>query len=244
MTAHLGELMQKHQVWWSKSTVLVGASCVLAVCSAPYVLADTTQTPSSTDNSGGLEEIVVTAQRREQSLEKTPIAVSVVGADALAQQQIVTEQDLVAAVPGLTVRAGLSSNQLNYAIRGQSLDLFSFNRPGVLPYFNEVQVSSNATSSAFYDLQSIQVLKGPQGTLFGRSATGGAVLPTTLAVMSMPPSAIMARRNTRRRSMCHSSLTPCSRASRDSTSRATAINTTSTRDRMWAASIATESGAP
>jgi iron complex outermembrane receptor protein len=179
MTAHLGELMQKHQVWWSKSTVLVGASCVLAVCSAPYVLADTTQTPSSTDNSGGLEEIVVTAQRREQSLEKTPIAVSVVGADALAQQQIVTEQDLVAAVPGLTVRAGLSSNQLNYAIRGQSLDLFSFNRPGVLPYFNEVQVSSNATSSAFYDLQSIQVLKGPQGTLFGRSATGGAVLLTS-----------------------------------------------------------------
>jgi iron complex outermembrane receptor protein len=158
------------------------ALCTAAVGLVAPALADSTATDPAAGGGateGALQEIVVTAQRREESLEKTPIAVSVVGADALAQQQIVTEQDLVIAVPGLNVKAGLSSNQLNYAIRGQSLDLFSFTRPGVLPYFNEVQVGSNATSSGFYDLQSIQVLKGPQGTLFGRSATGGAVLLTS-----------------------------------------------------------------
>ncbi len=123
-------------------------------------------------------EIVVTAQRRSESLARTPVAVSVIGAEALQRQGIVSESDLQAAVPGLIVKAGSSSDQLNYAIRGQSLDAFSGVRPGVLPYFNEIQVATGG-SSGFYDLQSVQVLKGPQGTLFGRNATGGAVLFTS-----------------------------------------------------------------
>jgi iron complex outermembrane receptor protein len=120
-------------------------------------------------------DIVVTAQRRESKLARTPVAVAVLSADTLAQASITTQSDLQIATPGLQVRAGENSNQLNYAIRGQSLDTYSDARPGVLPYFNEVQVGGSGASS-FYDLQSVQVLKGPQGTLFGRNATGGAVL--------------------------------------------------------------------
>jgi len=127
----------------------------------------------------GLEEIVVTAQRRDESLAKTPVAVAVLSSEALAKAQIVSEQDLRSAVPGLSIRTGLGSNQLNYSLRGQSRDAYSGTRPGVLPYFNEVQIGGAGGSTAFYDLQSVQVLKGPQGTLFGRSATGGAVLFTT-----------------------------------------------------------------
>jgi iron complex outermembrane receptor protein len=130
-------------------------------------------------DSSGLEEITVTAQRRSESLERTPLAVSVITPDLLAKRNITTESDLQFAAPGLIVRAGQNSNALNYAIRGESLDPFSNTRPGVLPYFNEIQVSSSGGSSAFYDLQSVQVLKGPQGTLFGRNSTGGAVLFTT-----------------------------------------------------------------
>ena len=129
--------------------------------------------------SQNLQEIIVTAQRREASLAQTPVAVAVVGSDELVKQAVLSEQDLRNATPGLTVRASSNSNQLNYAIRGQSLDAFSDTRPGVLPYFNDVQIGGDGGSSAFYDLQSVQVLKGPQGTLFGRSATGGAVLFTT-----------------------------------------------------------------
>jgi outer membrane receptor protein involved in Fe transport len=126
-----------------------------------------------------LEEIVVTAQRREQNLSNTPVAVAVLGAESLRDHAIISEEDLRSAVPGLNVKASFNSNDLNYVIRGQSVDTMSNTRPGVLPYINEVQIGGAGAVSTFYDLQSVQVLKGPQGTLFGRSATGGAVLFTT-----------------------------------------------------------------
>jgi iron complex outermembrane recepter protein len=148
---------------------------------ADTTAAESPAAPAANAGSEGdqLGEIVVTAQRRSESLERTPVAVSVLSAESLTQRAIVTESDLQAAEPGLTVRASQNSNQLNYALRGQSLDAFSGTRPGVLPYFDEVQVGGAGGSSAFYDLASIQLLKGPQGTLFGRNSTGGAVVFTT-----------------------------------------------------------------
>jgi iron complex outermembrane receptor protein len=154
---------------------------------APVIGAETSATEAAQSGevvgtespSNSLEEIVVTAQRRSEDLSKTPVAISVLGSDALAKQQITSQSDLQAAVPGLTVRATSNSNQLNYSIRGQSLDAYSNSEPGVLPYVNDVQIGGAGGSTAFYDLQSVQVLKGPQGTLFGRNATGGAVLFTT-----------------------------------------------------------------
>ena len=137
------------------------------------------QTASNADS--GLNEIVVTAQRRDESLSKTPVSVTVLSAETLSQAQIGTENDLRAALPGLAIRNGSNNNQINFALRGESQDAFSNTRPGVMPYINDVQVGGTGTSTAFYDLQSVQVLKGPQGTLFGRSATGGAVLFTTAA---------------------------------------------------------------
>lgn len=124
------------------------------------------------------DEIIVTAQRRAEALERTPVAVTALGADALVERAIVSEGDLQRDIPGLIVKAGQTANQLNYSLRGQTVDSFSSSRPAVLPYINEVQVGGSS-STAFYDLQSIQVLKGPQGTLFGRNSTGGAVLITT-----------------------------------------------------------------
>src|SRR5665213_3839665 len=125
-------------------------------------------------------EIIVTAQRRSESSSRTPVSILAISADQLTNAKVVSEQDLHVAAPGLSVRTGLSSNSLNYAIRGQSRDVFSGTRPGVLPYLNDVQIGGAGGSSLFYDLSSVQVLKGPQGTLFGRSATGGAVLFTTV----------------------------------------------------------------
>lgn len=143
---------------------------------APTSVPGPTRAPEAPING----EIIVTAQRRSESLQRTPVAVSVLSGQALQKQAIVSEADLQIASPGLTVRAGQNSNQLNYAIRGQSLDAFSNTRPGVVAYVDEVQIGGAGGATAFYDLQSIQVLKGPQGTLFGRNATGGAVLFTTV----------------------------------------------------------------
>jgi iron complex outermembrane receptor protein len=130
-----------------------------------------TPTPAITE----LDTIVVTARRTEEKLQDVPVAVTALSGDALAELGVTSQTDLQFATPGLTVRQTGSSDQLNYAIRGQSVDAFSFASPAVVAYFNEVQVGGVANTS-FFDLESIQVLKGPQGTLFGRNATGGAVL--------------------------------------------------------------------
>jgi iron complex outermembrane receptor protein len=126
-----------------------------------------------------VQEVIVTAQRREGALERTPVAISVLSADALTKSAIQSEADLRSAVPGLVVKGTSDSNQLNYAIRGQAVDAFTSSPPAVLPYIDEIAGVGAGGSSAFYDLRSIQVLKGPQGALFGRNGTGGAVLFTT-----------------------------------------------------------------
>jgi iron complex outermembrane receptor protein len=164
-------------------TLLSGIACAaVSAWGSPASAQNATAPAKGADNQAAATgEIIVTAQRRSESLSKTPVSAAVLSSDTLEKAQIISEQDLRAAVPGLTVRAGISANQLNYALRGQTLDAFSDGAPGVLPYINDVQVngSGDGGATAFYDLQSVQVLKGPQGTLFGRSAIGGAVLFTT-----------------------------------------------------------------
>ncbi|WP_197272388.1 TonB-dependent receptor [Brevundimonas sp. AAP58] len=151
-----------------------------AAAQSPLPTDTSPQAAQEPDRTSSVDDIIVTAQRRDTSLARTPVAVAVVSAETLQRANITSESDLRQATPGLQVRAGQSSNQLNFSLRGQSQDPYSNTRPGVLAYLNEVQISGSAGASTFYDLQSLQVLKGPQGTLFGRSATGGALLFTTV----------------------------------------------------------------
>lgn len=160
---------------------LVGAS---ALC-IPLVgaigqdgAADSGEEKVSRQSADSSNIIVVTAQRRAEDLSKAAVAVTVLTSEALQEQAIVTETDLQFVAPGLLVKTGQNDNQLNFSLRGQSVDPFSSSRPSVLPYFNEVQIGGVGGTS-LYDLDSVQVLKGPQGTLFGRNATGGAVLYTS-----------------------------------------------------------------
>jgi iron complex outermembrane receptor protein len=159
--------------------ILMGGAMVLfgffREASADTQVSDSNKTGNE---SSALTEIVVTAQRRSESLERTPVAITVLTPTMLQERAITTESDLQSAVPGLLVRQQDTSNNLNYSIRGQTVENFTSSQPAVLPYLNEVPVTPDS-ATAFYDLQSVQVLKGPQGTLFGRNATGGAVLFTT-----------------------------------------------------------------
>ena len=124
------------------------------------------------------DEIIVTARRREESLSKVPIAITAISGADLEKRAITNENDLQSAVPGLVIRQNGGVHAFNYSIRGQSVDTFTNSPPSVLPYVNEVQIVTHSAST-FYDMGGIQVLKGPQGTLFGRNATGGAVLYAT-----------------------------------------------------------------
>jgi iron complex outermembrane receptor protein len=129
-------------------------------------------------DSQSLDEVLVTARRRSESLSRVPEAITAFNSEQLIERSIRTDADLQLVTPGLTIRETQGNNSLTYSIRGQTADTFSGSPTAVVTYLNEVPLSINGAST-FFDLDSVQVLKGPQGTLFGRNATGGAVLYTS-----------------------------------------------------------------
>lgn len=144
------------------------------LASAPMAMAQDAPAASSYNS----EDIVVTARRREENLSTVPAAVTAFNAEALVQRSIRTDSDLQLVTPGLTIRQTQGNNSLTYSIRGQTADTFSGSPSSVIAYLNEVPLTIGGAST-LYDLDNVQVLKGPQGTLFGRNATGGAVLFNT-----------------------------------------------------------------
>src|SRR5579862_7488577 len=91
------------------------------------------------DSSNVLEEITVTARRREESLERVPVSVIALDSKTLTSQNVTSQEDLQRVVSGLIVRQSQQQNDLVYAMRGQTTDAFSGVLPGVLPYINEIQ---------------------------------------------------------------------------------------------------------
>jgi iron complex outermembrane receptor protein len=156
-------------------TVLIGTVPTVA-SGAPMPAADLAAADSgaAAPDTPGLGEIVVTARRREESLQKVPIAVTVLSTADIARQNIVSPNDLNSVVPSLSVNnQSVSRDSAKFSMRG--LGQVNNGDPSVVTYFGEVP--TNATGPGYlFDLQNIQILKGPQGTLFGRSTTGGAVL--------------------------------------------------------------------
>lgn len=126
-----------------------------------------------------LEEVVVTARRREESIQDVPVAVTAMSEDFLRTQNIAKIEDLGTKVPSLRISsAGASQNEPLISLRGQRPAESAFNQDQAVPmYFNDIVMApTQGTNLGMYDLQSVQVLKGPQGTLFGRNSTGGAIL--------------------------------------------------------------------
>jgi iron complex outermembrane receptor protein len=122
------------------------------------------------------DEIVVTAQRREQNIQDVGIAVTPLSESALQELNITTATDIVKAVPGLKMNA-YSSAQVVFNIRGVSQnDYGDQQEPPVAVYQDDSYSSSiNLASFPVFDLARVETLRGPQGTLFGRNATGGAI---------------------------------------------------------------------
>ncbi len=126
----------------------------------------------------GIEEIIVTAQKREESVQSVPIAVTALTADALTTQRINLAQDLTRVVPNLYYsRAGLGFNETNFQLRGIGYQLVSTSGDaGVGVHVNNAPLGVNRMGqSEMYDLERVEVLRGPQGTLYGRNATGGVI---------------------------------------------------------------------
>lgn len=124
----------------------------------------------------GLQDIVVTARRSTENVQTVPVTVAAFDSASLRDANVRETQDLMFSVPGVYLTGSGSKENATYAIRGQSRPNAGSGQPGVVTYFAEVPLPNFGNSSLTYDLSSVQVLKGPQGTLFGRNTTGGAVL--------------------------------------------------------------------
>ena len=125
-----------------------------------------------------LEEVVVTAQKKEASLQDTPIALDAFGEDALEREGIANVGDLAANVPALTIQPfPINTTTLRIYIRGIGLiDAQITQDPPVGVYIDGGYIArSAALATDIADLTRIEVLRGPQGTLYGRNSTGGAV---------------------------------------------------------------------
>ena len=129
-----------------------------------------------------LEEIVITARRREENINSVPVAVTALTSVDLRAKNIQTAEDLQNYVPSLNVSSSVTRDDYTFSLRGMGPTggsgpgaVLAGGGTGVVTYFADVP-TSGAGPGLFYDLESVQVAAGPQGTLFGKNTTGGAVL--------------------------------------------------------------------
>lgn len=128
---------------------------------------------------GGLEDIVVTAQKREQNLQDVPIAISAIGAEKLERMNVRDTRDLSGLAPNVTIVQGTTSNSAAViSIRGitsPASESFGLDQANAL-YVDGIYIArSGASALDVMDIERVEVLRGPQGTLFGRNSTGGAI---------------------------------------------------------------------
>ena len=122
-------------------------------------------------------EIVVTAAKRSENVQSVPISVTAIGGDMLAKSRVSSVDSLVTKVANLQLTSIVGDNTPIFALRGVSMSDYSLNQSSpVATYYDEVYKGNFAfLGVAMYDLEQVEVLRGPQGTLYGKNTTGGAV---------------------------------------------------------------------
>jgi iron complex outermembrane receptor protein len=141
-----------------------------------------------------LEEVLVTATKREQSLQDVAVAVTALGADVLQDAQINNAEDLTFLVPSLNLQKGSNPRQTSFSIRGIGTQSFSSAvEPSVSTMLDGVVMGRSGQSfMQLLDVQRVEVLRGPQGTLFGKNSTGGVVHIITQNPSEEPSGELMA----------------------------------------------------
>jgi iron complex outermembrane receptor protein len=159
------------------AAAIAAGLCFTSVALAQQTDAPAQQTaaPAQAEKPAQLEEVVVTAEFRKESAQKTPLSITVLSGEDLGERGIVNSKDLVDAVPGLAITS--TTPNANLSLRGVgSGGGNAYADPTVSFNLGGVNIARQFTTvSSFYDLQRVEVLKGPQGTLYGRNATVGAL---------------------------------------------------------------------
>jgi iron complex outermembrane recepter protein len=168
------------------TSVLVGGTTLDRTASADPPSVSTLPATTVPDSEAGLQEIVVTANRREQNLQSVPIAVTAITAQTAGEMGITDTQSLAAAIPGLNFNR--QANSSIPFLRGIGSPVGETgDEPSVAFYVDDVYIpAGNASVLNFSSIESMEVEKGPQGTLFGRNATGGVIQVYTRNPSSTP----------------------------------------------------------
>jgi len=156
----------------------VGSISVFAIAACLGAPALAQQPDERQAQSGGLEEIVVTATKRSENLQDVPVAVSAISASALTAKGVFDTSDLNASMPNLQVSSAYGTQQPNFTLRGVGVgtELSASAASPVGVYVDEVYQTFRASQGQqLYDLEQVEVVRGPQGTLYGRNTTGGAI---------------------------------------------------------------------
>ena len=170
-------------------TTLRLASAMVAITAAGLAAtaqAQTAPAPAAPADQAAEPEVVVTAQRRSENLQNVPVAITVVNAEALRNANINSTETLDRVVPSLTFKRGTANVNSTIAIRGLGTQSFASGaEPSVSTIIDGVVYGrSGMATQEFADLDRIEVLRGPQGTLFGKNASAGALNITTRAPTS------------------------------------------------------------
>ncbi|MBS0418815.1 MAG: TonB-dependent receptor [Proteobacteria bacterium] len=160
------------------STTTLAAAIGLLLASAAAVAQ--TESTEAGDTSGGLglQEVTVTTERYKATVQSTPVAVTAFNPDILADRKVTSVQDVSAQIPGTVITPSTgSSNSARIVMRGVGQEQGGINfDPAVGIYIDGVyQPRINGSFFDFFDLASLEVLRGPQGTLYGRNTSGGAI---------------------------------------------------------------------
>ncbi|GAA0777441.1 TonB-dependent receptor [Brevundimonas olei] len=153
------------------------ASSVSLLTIAAFSNADAQSETRSGDQATRVDEIIVTAQRREQASQDVGVSLSVIGGEQLDEKGISVVNDLENAVPNMEVDSQFGGGQPQFRIRGIGAREYSSNNASTVGiYVDEVAHPYTVTTQgALFDIARMEVLRGPQGTLYGRNTTGGAV---------------------------------------------------------------------
>src|SRR5580658_2743055 len=160
-------------VFATTSVYLLMAAAALADPAASGAAATGSGSEASADQ--GLTEIVVTAQRRVENSQRAAIAISTVTGEAISNANVTRPGGLTDLVPALQATDDTGPYSIFYVRGVGNYSANALSDPALLFNFDGVAVSRAGTSGFFYDLERVEVLKGPQGTLYGRNATGGAI---------------------------------------------------------------------
>lgn len=156
------------------SLMALAQSCIVNAAEAPV------PPPSGTDNAFTLDEIVVTARRKFESLQDVPLVVEALTAETLNKVNVTNLSDIQKVVPGLTMTQGVNGLGAAASMRGVNYDLVASGNNGTVEfYLNDAPISSNIIFASMYDVQQVEVLRGPQGTLRGRASPSGSITIAT-----------------------------------------------------------------